>query len=89
MTFKKRLIKITNKKATMADILEIDLSDIPKDMTFDEYIVSEHFRKDRRALYLKLADTPLETTHVNTPEVKGYTPTTYKLIDDTESNKPQ
>jgi hypothetical protein len=84
MTFKKRLIKITNKKATMADILEIDLSDIPPNMTFDEYIVSEHFRRDRRELYLKLANSPLETTHVNTPKIKGYEPITYKLIDDTK-----
>jgi hypothetical protein len=83
MTFKKRLLKVTNKKATMADILEIDLSDIPPNMTFDEYIVSEHFRKDRRELYLKLANSPLETTRVNTPQVKGYEPVTYKLIDDT------
>jgi hypothetical protein len=52
-------------------------------MTFDEYIVSEHFRKDRRELYLKLANSPLETTRVNTPQVKGYEPVTYKLIDDT------
>lgn len=81
MTFKKRLLKLTNKKAVMADVLEIDLSTIPKDMTFDEYINSEHFRKDRRELYLKLAGLPVDTKNIDTPDIKGYEPTTYKLID--------
>ena len=81
MTFKKRLLKITNKKAVMADVLEIDLKDIPKDMTFDQYVNSEHFRKDRRELYLKLAGLPLETKHVDTKDKEDDEPTTYKLID--------
>lgn len=77
MTFKKRLLKVTNKKAVLADVLEIDLNTIPKDMTFDQYVNSEHFRKDRRELYLKLAGLPLETKHVDTDDE----PTTYELID--------
>ncbi len=80
MTFKSRLIKITKKTARIADIIEIDLSSIPEDMDFDQYIKSNEYKVLREKLFKELIDDSIKTKFVD-----NYKPTTYKLIDDTQS----
>lgn len=85
MTFRSRLIKIKKKTAVVGDLYDIDLSTIPKDMTFDEYLQSDLFKKERDKLFKTLKDNDIENKYLgnNSGEYK----VVYVLEDDIKPEK--
>lgn len=80
MTFKSRLINITKNRASIADIIQIDLSSIPEGVTFDDYLKSPEYKALRTKLYGELLDTAIRTKFISNS--KSTKEIVYKLIDD-------
>ncbi len=85
MTYHSRLIQVRKKSIRIGDIYEIDLSEVPKGMTFDVYLQSDLYKKERDKLFKALVDEVIKNKYFGKDLETNKTD--YILDDDTKAEK--